>query len=239
MTTSGIYQVRNTISGKSYIGSAVKLELRKIHHFGGYCSSRYLQNAMHKYGKDKFVFEVLELVSDPVRLVEREQFWLDKALAEGKVLYNIALVAGSSLGVKQPPRSEKWRKFISRVNTGRIAWNKGRKGLYQATEETRKLLSLSLQGKNKGRKHSEEVRRHNSEVHRGIKPTEESNKKRSESCALAWTLERRKTQSRLSKGIKRSEETKKRMKEAWKRRKEKLRLKGDLTCRPNHLVPHL
>jgi group I intron endonuclease len=102
---SGIYKITNTVNGKMYVGSAVKLKerwtlhrgmlRRKCHH------SVTLQRAWDKYGPDMFVFEVLEVVADIKRLIEREQVWIDKLDVVGKSGYNICPRAGSSLGVKQ------------------------------------------------------------------------------------------------------------------------------------------
>jgi group I intron endonuclease len=62
---SGVYQIRNIINNKRYIGSSArgiynrwKLHKstlnRKIHH------SILLQRAWDKYGKENFIFEILE-----------------------------------------------------------------------------------------------------------------------------------------------------------------------------------
>lgn len=94
---------------------------------------------MKKYGKENFSFEVLEHVEDIELLISREQFWIDKFRAEGKILYNIALIAGSSLGIK---RSEKTRSLLRKpcpenclcgrhkppVNKGKPGWNRGKPG---------------------------------------------------------------------------------------------------------------
>ena len=49
-----IYGIQNTIDGKWYIGQTThaKPNSRTWRHFAGYRSSRYLQNAMQKYGKE-------------------------------------------------------------------------------------------------------------------------------------------------------------------------------------------
>lgn len=96
---TGIYQIRNIIGGKIYIGSAINLEGRKRGHFSklinGKHHSCYLQNAYNKYGENSFVFEILEYCEKEC-LIEREQFYIDALCPE----YNIAPKAGSSLGVK-------------------------------------------------------------------------------------------------------------------------------------------
>ena len=77
---SGIYQIRNLVNGKVYVGSAVNLRARMQSHFGelknNKHNNRHLQRAYDKYGLDKFVFEVLEYVEKDM-LLEREQYYID------------------------------------------------------------------------------------------------------------------------------------------------------------------
>lgn len=105
MNLSGIYAIRNGLNGKAYIGSALNMRKRWSLHRSlltrGTHHAQPLQRAWAKYGEASFVFEVLEVISDPTALIEREQVWLDGALAEGRA-YNAAKVAGSRLGMKSP-----------------------------------------------------------------------------------------------------------------------------------------
>lgn len=94
---SGIYQIKNLVNNKVYIGSTVNFELRwnlhksrlrnNIHH------SKYLQRSYNKYGKDNFVYEILFtcLRQDLIRL---EQYCINNY----NPLYNSCKIAGSSLG---------------------------------------------------------------------------------------------------------------------------------------------
>lgn len=136
---SGIYQIRNLINGKIYVGSAVnikrrwgehKKELRKNKH----CNS-YLQNAWNKYREENFIFEVLEKTEEKF-LVEREQIYLDKFCCYKEEFgYNICEKAGNSLGYRH---SEKTKKILSEKRTGyRLA---------PFSEEHKKRLSESLKG---------------------------------------------------------------------------------------------
>lgn len=103
MIQSGIYEVRNTVNGKAYVGSATTFRKRFSLHRRlldrGEHHATPLQRAWRKYGPDAFVFEVLERVSDLSILIEREQYWLDQRL-RAKAAYNMAKVAGSRLGMK-------------------------------------------------------------------------------------------------------------------------------------------
>jgi len=79
---SGIYQIRNIINNKVYIGSTSKFKSRKASHFGhlrfGDHSNKYLQNAWNKYGEEKFVFEILEETENHTSALEnREQYWYE------------------------------------------------------------------------------------------------------------------------------------------------------------------
>ena len=143
---SGIYQIRNLINGKVYIGSSVNLHVRALAHFNSLKRNAHenqkLQRAYNKYGLDKLVFEVLEYVEKDT-LLEREQYYIDtlNAVNEG---YNICPVAKhtvdwvwtpaqrkSRCGAGNPMygkhHSEEHKKRISDAEKGRIPWNKGRK----------------------------------------------------------------------------------------------------------------
>jgi group I intron endonuclease len=114
-----IYEIRNAVNGKVYIGSAMNATRRFVEHRRdlnrGKHGNRKLQHAWAKYGRDCFAFSVIEEVSDPSNLIRREQFWLDfkEAVSTG---YNIAPTAGSLFGMKH---SAETRKLMSAAHVGR------------------------------------------------------------------------------------------------------------------------
>lgn len=120
---SGIYCIKNTVTGKVYIGSAVNLRKRKNEHFStlaaGTHFNRYLQSAYDKYGVAVFEFVVLELVPDKAGLTEAEQRFIDEHRAFGAG-YNLRPSASSMLGFKQPDHV---KRAVSRAHTGRV-WSK-------------------------------------------------------------------------------------------------------------------
>lgn len=85
----GIYQIRNLIDAKVYIGSTTanftqrykqwRDNLKNQH------SNKHLQSAWNKYGENNFIFEILEVIDDDFKSSEekikyvrqREQYWID------------------------------------------------------------------------------------------------------------------------------------------------------------------
>lgn len=122
---SGIYQIRNLVNGKIYVGSAVNLRRRKREHFNRLKNNKHpnikLQRAYKKYGENNLVFEIIELVPNKEQLLDREQYYIDHLNSVNKG-YNICPVAGSSLKVK---RSDETKAKISETLKGHIPWNKG------------------------------------------------------------------------------------------------------------------
>jgi len=116
-TKSGIYQIRNTLNGRKYIGSAVNILRRfnehKKHLRTGHHDNIHLQRAWDKYGEMAFVFEIIEFVENKQLLCEREQHWIDVTVDR----YNIDLLAYSKLGTKM---SEESKRKMSAARMGRF-----------------------------------------------------------------------------------------------------------------------
>lgn len=106
-----IYKIENVKNGKIYIGSAVNHDQRRWVHLcvlrKGKHHSPILQNSWNKYGKNAFLFSVLEEVSNKKDLIKREQYWIDKLNPE----FNCCPIAGSPLGRKYSAQAiENFRK---------------------------------------------------------------------------------------------------------------------------------
>lgn len=137
--SSGIYQIRNLVNGKRYIGSAVRFRSRWHKHISalrrGVHHNAHLQNAWQKYGEDSFEFSIVE-VCPRDKLLEREQFHIDQGCD-----YNKCMTAGSPLGVKH--------SLISKARMGaasRASWRKRKEeagGKVTFTEEHRSKISKS------------------------------------------------------------------------------------------------
>jgi len=88
-----IYFIINTKTEKMYIGSSMKSSRRKTTHFSrlknGNHNNRFLQEDYNRYGKDAFVWKIIESGIDTVeKLVELEKKYLHDLWNSG--LYNIS-----------------------------------------------------------------------------------------------------------------------------------------------------
>lgn len=119
LCVSGIYAIRNMVTGKVYVGSAGRIKARFVVHRSqlnrGVHPNEKLQRAWVKYGAEAFAFEVLEMVAHLGELVAREQHWIDSlgAVTGG---YNIRKHAENNRGLKA---SEETRRKMSLAQTGR------------------------------------------------------------------------------------------------------------------------
>lgn len=109
---SGIYSWVNNTNNKRYVGSATNLytRLSRYYHFNYLNRNKNtsIVKALLKYGYDNFSIEILEYCSK-TQLLTREQHWMDKLKPE----YNIALIAGSTLGVLHRPETKKLLRSLA------------------------------------------------------------------------------------------------------------------------------
>lgn len=172
---SGIYQIKNLINKKCYIGSAINFQKRWWQHEWDLKNnkhhSQYLQNAYNKYGKDAFEFEIL-FTCPKSELIRIEQYFLNNYQPS----YNICRIAGSVLGRKH---SEETKRKISTSNIGK-----------KHSEESKVLIGLSAKNRvvsdstkqkisnlHKGRKHSQEAKNKMSSWQKGRTLSEEEKDK--------------------------------------------------------------
>lgn len=104
---SCIYQIKNTVNSKIYIGSTKNFKSRKNEHLSSLRSGKhhciYLQRSYEKYGKNNFIFEILE-ECDIKCLLEKEIFWIEKLKPE----YNIGSVGGGDNYTNHPNKEERY-----------------------------------------------------------------------------------------------------------------------------------
>lgn len=99
----GIYKITNQTNNKVYIGQTDRLNDRQREHF--YRLERdehhnnHLQKAFKKYGKDNFVFEIIEETND---LNNRELFWINEyGGIDSDLNYNL-----------KDPLTMKWSEYV-------------------------------------------------------------------------------------------------------------------------------
>lgn len=139
---TGIYKITNIISGKFYVGSSAKklgIRARIMEHKSNlkrnkHCN-KYLQSAWNKHGEDSFKFDIIEVVDDKNKILEREQHYLDLLKPYNREIgYNISKIAGSQLGYTHTKetkdkmcglkRSEKSKKLMSESHIGLPSFRK-------------------------------------------------------------------------------------------------------------------
>jgi group I intron endonuclease len=142
---TGIYRWVHRESGKTYIGSSNKLNLRFKQYFNYNHISYPKRNmpickALLKYGYAEFSLEILEYCSTDV-LLKKEQYYFDKCKPE----YNILKIAGSPLGYKH---SEAAKKLIGLASKNRIVSESSRdirrKSLIGITFDDKRLDKMRL-----------------------------------------------------------------------------------------------
>lgn len=157
--TSGLYQIKNTISGGVYIGRSVDVDDRLTHHRNelrrGVHRNRRLQNSWNKYGHGAFKFELL-WEKAPDELYELEGFvleflWGDARLYNHHKLSYGGFEPGNTVGCF--PRSKETRERIRQAFLGRVFSDEHREKIrtsktgMKASEATRKKMSQSRVGK--------------------------------------------------------------------------------------------
>lgn len=137
--TSGIYQIQSKRNGKSYVGSAVNVKQRVLHfHLSDLEKNQHynphIQNHVNKWGTYDLDIFILELCPKS-KLLECEQFWLDKLQPQ----FNICKKAGSRLGVILSEETKK--KFQGQNNPmyGKISKLHPRYGISHSERTKRKM----------------------------------------------------------------------------------------------------
>lgn len=167
-----IYQIKNLINGKIYIGSTQSsFTKRKSEHIatlkGGYHTNKHLQSSWNKYGKDNFSFEIIEELMFPADysidyiyeyVTLREIYYINLLNPQ----YNISReTSAGKLGRKL---SEEERKKIGDRMRGRKHSEESKKKIREArarqiiTEEHKRKIGEKSKGNkyNLGKKHSEQ-----------------------------------------------------------------------------------
>ncbi|HHZ02294.1 MAG TPA: GIY-YIG nuclease family protein [Tissierellia bacterium] len=184
MTKCGVYAIKNRTNNKMYIGQSVNVRKRKSYHLWLLRTNNHfnpkLQSAFNKYGEENFEFVILEKCNKD-ELDDKEIKYINRynTINDG---YNICEGGEGSLG---RTLSEETKQKISNANTGRKQDEVAKKRKSEImkelwkTAEYRKKMKQRPKPKpwNKGRRHTEEEKKHLSEKLKGRRITEEHKKK--------------------------------------------------------------
>lgn len=170
-----VYKITNTVEGKSYIGATINApEKRRIReHLSGQ-GNRLIADAVKKYGKDTFTYEVLEANVGDERLPELELAYIEKFNTYAPHGYNLTH-DGTGHGIP----SENTRRKLSEINKGENHPFFGKKH----SEKSRRKISEAHKGEknaNFGKPVSETQKRKISEANRGRKRSDAHKRRISE-----------------------------------------------------------
>jgi len=234
---SGIYQIKNLINGKVYIGQAKQLATRAMQHERSLNSqkhdNKHLQAAWNFYGSDAFEFTVLQVVEGKAERDVAEQALITQFYGDG--CYNIMKDVN--------PRSETWshtpeetKAKMSKAKKGKPispeALIKRRMNKRLHTPEAKAKIGQAHKGKivsdetrakmsavHKEKIVSDETRAKMSAVHKGKIFSDETRAKLSAvQKGKIFSDETRAKMSEAKKGKARSEETKAKIRESHKKR---------------------
>lgn len=193
---SGIYVLKNTITGACYIGQSSRLAIRKASHFNmlgqGKHHSIYLQRSFNEHGQAAFEWSVLEEVPpDRTLLFQREAYWIETLQPE----YNSAIASVSRFGthytekglaaIRAAQANPETKRRHSEAGKGKKrtpeqceTMRKAQKG-HKVSEATRLKYSQAQ----KGKQYTEELR----QIRREHVHSEEAKQKIASKAQLRWS----------------------------------------------------
>lgn len=131
-----IYRITNLVNGKTYIGQHLYKETPYDSYMG---SGKHLKAAQKKYGIENFEKEIIcKNVQYKDTINDMEKFYIKKEHTLGKAEYNIT------------DGGEGFTGHHSAETKVAMKGNKNNKG-HKHSEETRRKISESMKGKNKGK----------------------------------------------------------------------------------------
>lgn len=143
---SGIYSIINLVNGKRYIGKSININNRIANHICGLTSkskdcNRYLINSWHKYGRNNFIYEILEEIdihseNFQNNIKDRELYWMNYYnTTDLNYGYNLRRDSSSQSFVH-----EKTRELLKKRMKGKLNPNFNNRW----TEEQKKIMSEKI-----------------------------------------------------------------------------------------------
>lgn len=194
-----IYKITNKLNNKTYIGQTIdpvgRWQAHKSYAMKSDKIKQYVHHAMAKYGLDNFIFEIIDIGLNHWHIDCLEINYINTFDSrDPEKGYN--LKTGGSRGA----HSEETKRKQSEATFKQIA-EKGHPGQgTKRTDEQRARMSAIQQSKDNEAIYTEEVRQKMSEAHIGLKDTEETKNRKSESIKLSW--EKRQAELEASRELK-------------------------------------
>lgn len=139
----GIYRITNVETNQSYIGQSIDIKRRWAEHKAPSANGNdTLHNDMHKYGLNKFVFEIIE-ECEPSKLSERELFYIRK---ENPFYNTVGRKKTKDEKKKISDSLKKWWRNLPKSTQQRIIQNnlKGPKKGHIVSDEARQKIGLKV-----------------------------------------------------------------------------------------------
>lgn len=146
----GIYQVLNTVTGKSYVGSSIDIGSRWQNHRWALENQRHesskLQRSWNKHGSESWEWKILAECEEG-RLTWLEAFWMD-SLNSVRNGYNCVILTLED-GEVQRRHSVETREKISKAHTGKVMSEEQKEFLRNrvCSEETREEMRKAKLGR--------------------------------------------------------------------------------------------
>jgi len=184
-----IYRAINKITGKSYIGQTIQDFDRRIkaHFTEAKRSKFYFHKSLSKYGKENFIWEILEHCSSKEELDEMEFHYITQYNTLRPNGYNLTMGGDGTVGFRPTKES-------------RLKMSKARKGRKMTEDARKKLIKnhADFSGSNnpmygvaspmKGKNHTSETIDKISKKLTGRRLSEEHKRKLSAAAKRRWRL---------------------------------------------------
>lgn len=188
---SGIYEIRNRISNKSYIGSAIRFKRRWQGHVHSFINNKqrnkHLQRSFNKsfeeLGHDNFIeFHILEVMENSTKLERliREEYWIKFAQENNINLYNLYLepTKENKIWSNNPKKTGKKHSIFNKGKTYEDIVGKEKAEIWKIRQgESIKEFYKTEEGKEIKITHSNRIKNKSYEEIYGIKKAEKIRKK--------------------------------------------------------------
>jgi group I intron endonuclease len=165
-----LYIATNACNGKQYVGLTKNLDRRLKQHLSANGSAPALHAAIKKYGADKFIFSHICDAFDFEAACDLERMLIQQHNTKAPCGYNLTDGGDGVVGRPMTDHDKQIRKIASSKHVATLTQDErskkyGTKGK-KPTAVTLKKMSISMKGKNLGKKRSDEERAKMSAAHK-------------------------------------------------------------------------